>query len=77
MLAMNKQTEALKMAIEAMEWALSCIDVSDWEDDINMSAACGKYAWANHTVQACKEALEQEKTPDEIIKDHWDNFKEL
>jgi hypothetical protein len=35
---------------EALKWALSCIDVSDWEDDIHMSAACGKYAWAHHVL---------------------------
>ena len=63
---MNTQTqEALKMAIEALEWSLGCIDVSDWEDDVNMSAACGKYAWAHQALEACKEALKPHPDCDE------------
>ena len=44
-----KELEAkLDKAREALKWSLATIDVSDWEDDIYMSEACGKYAWATH-----------------------------
>ncbi len=53
-----QQSNALEMAAltEALKWALSCIDVSDWEDDIHMSAACGKYAWAHHVLRKAQSA---------------------
>ena len=44
--------QAIRIAelVDALKWALATIDVSDWEDDIHMSEACGKYAWANHVL---------------------------
>ena len=58
---MNKQTEALKMAIVVMQ---------AFDNELPTNSA-------KEALQACKEALEQEKTPEEVIKNYWDNFKEL
>ncbi len=65
--------EALKMAIEALQNN----QTYDWKG--NPLTALDE---ANEKViNACKEALAEaeaeEKHPQEIIKDHWDNFKEF
>ena len=58
---MNKQIEALKMAIEAM----SCISQSRGDPLLKAIRAC-KEALA-----------EAEKSDKEIVSEFWNNFKEL
>ncbi len=62
---MNKQIEALKMAIDFMQTLTIDIGIKTWNEKHRKEA-----------IQSCKEALEQDKQPQEITKEFWDNFVE-
>jgi hypothetical protein len=49
--------------IEGLEWALSTIDIDDWQDDIYMQSACAKYVWCQAILRDARGSL-MPKTPD-------------
>ena len=70
---MNKQIEALKMAIEFMD----LVEQYASNDELRVDNDKLNALMAN-AQQACKEALgEAEKSDKEIVSEFWNNFKEL
>lgn len=80
-LTMNKQIEALKMEIDDARIGLGKVrQYLGWQEP-KEDELCLEIIKAWKTLDACKEALaeaeEKEKHPQEVIKDYWDNFKEM